>query len=293
MNYRIYRILFSLILIILFLPGISFALSSRGELVDYYLLDLGQSIAAGIKNEGLPYLYDQKNHNRRRGVIMAHGFSAYPTELKKLAKFLADRGFVVYGVRLAGHGISPEAMMHTTREDWYASVEDVYNVMKKSIPKIYVVGASMGGNLALKLAAEKNLYGVVTVSAPVGLQDERVKWAQKAIPIANFLRINIGYEYWGEKWVKKKNYEKYPRASVYELLELIDEVKADLPKVTEPVLVLQGKNDDTVVPNSAEYIYSNLGSEIKYLHYVDAGHVDYVYKWNKPIYYKILRFLKR
>ncbi|MBU0686786.1 MAG: alpha/beta fold hydrolase [Candidatus Margulisbacteria bacterium] len=290
---RFPKTLLCFLLIVILFQGASFASASRSPLAEYFIQDVGSSIAKGVDPQHLSFFYDQKNHKNRRGVILIHGFTAYPVEVRKLGKFLASNGFVVYGVRLPGHGIAPEAMLDTNWKDWVESVEDVYQAMKKSMGKVYLVGTSTGGIIALDIAAKEKVDGIVCVSAPIELQNKYADLARTLVPAANFLGINAGYEYWGDLWIPEKNYEKYPRKNVLELLELIDDVKENMPKVTAPILILQATRDRIVNPSSAEYIYKHVGSKVKYLQYVDARHVDYVYQWNQPVYNKILRFLKR
>ena len=89
------------------------------------------------------------------GVLLIHGFTGLPAELVMMGRYLQQRGCTVLGVRLAGHGTTVEDMSHMTAEDWLDSVRDGYAVLRGSCEHIFVAGHSMGGLLALLLAAEK------------------------------------------------------------------------------------------------------------------------------------------
>ena len=58
------------------------------------------------------------------------------------------------------------------------------------------------------------------------------------------------------------------------VLELIDNVKELLPQVTKPILLIQSKIEHTVKPESAEYVYENVSSVDKSLHWLEeSGHI--------------------
>jgi len=48
------------------------------------------------------------------GCLLVHGFSGSPPEMQPMGDYLAGKGLTVLGVRLAGHGTSPEDMATTT-----------------------------------------------------------------------------------------------------------------------------------------------------------------------------------
>ncbi len=105
------------------------------------------------------------------GVLLIHGFTGSPAELLLLGKFLNRAGFTVLGVRLAGHGTNELNLMKTTNEDWFNSVLDGYKMLGGFCEKVFVAGHSMGGLLALKLAAFFNVEKIVTLSAPIFIEN--------------------------------------------------------------------------------------------------------------------------
>lgn len=73
------------------------------------------------------------------------------------------------GVRLKGHGSSPYALRDQSREDWYVSVRQGFEILKAHCRQIVVTGFSTGGALALKLAAENHpeILGVSAAAVPL------------------------------------------------------------------------------------------------------------------------------
>jgi carboxylesterase len=106
----------------------------------------------------------------RSGVLLIHGLTGTPTEMRLVAKGLNRNGFTVYGMQLAGHCGSEEDLLKTGWRDWYASVCEAADRLRKDVDHMFVAGLSMGALLALKLAADRpdqvdglGLYGTTFV----------------------------------------------------------------------------------------------------------------------------------
>lgn len=93
------------------------------------------------------------------GVLLVHGLTDSPYNLRAIGRFLADNGYYVIGLRLPGHGTVPGALLKVSWKDWYATVQfGTKMVLRKTenIPnsKFYVVGFSTGGALTLRYVLE-------------------------------------------------------------------------------------------------------------------------------------------
>ena len=66
---------------------------------------------------------------------------------------------------------------------------------------------------------------------------------------------------------KRTVYDSMPLSSVLELEKLISSLQ--LQKITEPMLILQSENDNTILLESAEVIYSSIKSEDKRLIFLE------------------------
>ena len=83
------------------------------------------------------------------GVLLAHGFTGAPKEMRWMGEYLAQEGYPCLGVRLAGHATCPEDMIRSTHADWLASVEDGYHLLRGVCEQVVLAGLSMGGVLSL------------------------------------------------------------------------------------------------------------------------------------------------
>ena len=206
------------------------------------------------------------------GILLIHGFTGSPSEMRYLGEFLSDKGYTVKGVLLKGHGTSIKDMAKSGYRDWIASAEQGYQELSAQCSEVFVVGFSMGGALALHLAQKKDIKGIVSLSTPIRILNRQYYIAM----LVKYLKFITGRQ---QKLVKQKDpfiisYDKTPLKSIIDFLQLINLVKADMHKVEQPILIMQSYGDGTVHPSSANYIYKRIGSTDKsiiFLH--NSGHV--------------------
>ncbi|HIU64502.1 MAG TPA: alpha/beta fold hydrolase [Candidatus Avacidaminococcus intestinavium] len=228
----------------------------------------------------------------KQGVLLIHGYTGSPAELKLLGEFLYQAGYSVLGVRLPGHGTTPEELNSTTWHDWYAKVMECYLEIQKDCREVSVIGLSMGALLAMKLASEQKIDKAVFLSAPIYIYDKR-------IPLV-FLAKNF------IKWIKKGKrsysvpeqynvaYSVMPLKALDSLLRLIKHIKKDvLKKITRPCLIIQSKKEHTVRPESADYIFQKIRSKQKKLLWVEqGGHILTLSDERKQVFFSIKQFLE-
>lgn len=229
----------------------------------------------------------------KRGVLLVHGFTGTPAEMFLLGKHLNEQGYTVLAPRLCGHGTNLEEMAKTDWVNWYHSVCDGYHLLKSICEEIDVVGMSMGGILSLKLAMENKLNKVVTLSAPIHITN-------RGVDLLPPIEECVG------KYVPKKRrkfsdeaqqycitYDRTPIACVHHLLHIIKLVSVQLGELKNRLLVVQSINDHTVIPDSANFIYDNAGSEKKELLWLEeSGHLVTLDKEREKVFEKIVNFLK-
>jgi carboxylesterase len=184
-------------------------------------------------------------------------------------------------------------------EDWAKEAEHALDALSRDYMHVFIAGLSMGGLLALHLAATQKqapIRGIVTMAAPAAINDARarlVKFARFVMPYyyplkgANFndpsfraglqKRMGDGVQAnLDDPRVQKEiaNSIKIPLGAIHELMELNALVMRDLPHVNVPALLFQGKLDEVVVPASVEAIAAGLGSQNKRVVWLNhSGHV--------------------
>src|SRR5260221_3656570 len=103
------------------------------------------------------------------GVLLCHGFTGSPQSLRPWAEYLAEAGLSVWLPRLPGHGTTWQGMEHTRWEDLYAELDRAFDELRAHSVEIFVMGLSMGGCLALRLAELRGpaISGLVIVNPSV------------------------------------------------------------------------------------------------------------------------------
>ncbi len=205
--------------------------------------------------------------------LLIHGFTASPQEMRGLGQYLHAQGYTVLGVRLAGHATTPGDMAHMRWEDWVASTEDGWHLLRSAgFERIVVVGLSMGGAIALLLASYLPAQGVVSMAAPYEIH---VPWRERFWAIFRpLVPKKPGKVFSPEGFVGRVAYPVMPARSVFELEILLHTLRQALPRVTVPALVMHSVNDDFVLPSNAEAIFAALGSPQKRLVWVEnSSHV--------------------
>ncbi|MFC5487692.1 alpha/beta hydrolase [Dokdonella soli] len=91
----------------------------------------------------------------RSGVLLIHGLTGTPTEMRFVGNGLHRAGFSVLGMQLAGHCGDEADLLATGWQDWYASVVEAADRLREQVDHLFVAGLSMGAVLALKLAIDR------------------------------------------------------------------------------------------------------------------------------------------
>ncbi len=179
----------------------------------------------------------------RTGVLLVHGFTGTPNEMRWLGGRVAADGRTVLGPRLAGHATSPEDMRPTRWPQWYASTLDAYRQLRAECDRVFAVGLSMGGMLALHLSVRETVDGLVMLAAPAHIRDWR---------ITAFRPFQRWIPYWPTGGIAYTDaelgdghlvYDRYPTGCVVSLLDLTGVVRADLPRATAPSLLVFSRAD--------------------------------------------------
>ena len=203
------------------------------------------------------------------GVLLIHGFTGSPGEIKPLGEYLAKKGFHVRAVLLPGHCTSPEDLEKTTWEDWAKKVREEYHAFSSELnAPVFVSGLSLGGALTLYLAeVEKDIPAIAPLAAPVKLP-AIVKLAPLILKFERFIkaRPKVKYE------IKHYFYDKIPVKSVIEVVKIVNFVRENLKKIISPTLIVQGLKDETISPDNARIIYNNISSEIKEILWLKNTH---------------------
>ena len=210
------------------------------------------------------------------GVLLIHGFTGSPPEMRGMGEYLATQGLTVLGVRLAGHGTTPEDLACTSWHDWVASCEDGLRQLRTRCETVFVGGLSMGGVLTLHLAAHHPIAGAIVMAAPIYLTGD---WRIIFVPVLQHIirwYVPKGAPDARELLVSQRiwSYDRIPGRAIGHLFTLMKQTRRLLPRITVPILIMQGLHDRTVPVDCAQEIYERVGSRDKQLlWFPESGHI--------------------
>jgi carboxylesterase len=251
----------------------------------------------------------------RRGVLLIHGLTGTPMEMRLLGKGLNNAGYTVHGMQLAGHCGSVDDLLATGWRDWYASVERAADALLEKVDHLFVGGLSMGALLALKLAAERpaQVAGVGVYGATFRYDGWSIPWSARLSFVLPLLkRLGIGRE---RAFLEQPPYglrdERLraqisaamhsgdstiagllgnPWHSLADLYQLAAAVRRQLPQVTSPCLVAHASEDDVASVRNAELVMENVSAPAELLLLKNSYHMITIDKERRVLIDRSARF---
>ncbi|MBF4767269.1 alpha/beta fold hydrolase [Nocardioides agariphilus] len=197
---------------------------------------------------------------RRVGVLLSHGITGNPTSMTPWGRHLADQGYAVEVPLLPGHGTTWEDANKTTWADWYGRITEVFDKLSAEVDSVVVGGLSMGGAVALRLAADRGdqVAGVVVVNPALASRRKDLlalpllKHVVGGFPaIGNDIKKPGGNEY---------PYPKTPLKALHTFVQQWKPLIADLPRITQPLLIFRSADDHVVDSSSVPIITGRVSS---------------------------------
>lgn len=225
------------------------------------------------------------------GALLIHGFMGTPAELRPLANRLAATGLTVHAPLLPGFGRHVADLPHQTHADWLTATRRAWTAQRRFHEPSILVGFSMGGALALQLAAEVHPELLVLVAPFTRFAQTTANWAMPLMAAlglkfrpfakadfsdeavqADLSRIAPGIDLSDPATAQLLRDEvAIPTRTLEQLRRLGRAAAKAAPAVRCPTLVLQGTEDDTVLPADTRRMLSHIGGPLKYIE-LPAGH---------------------
>ncbi len=209
------------------------------------------------------------------GVLLIHGFTGSPPEMRPVGDYLNARGLTVSAPLLPGHGTDVDDMNRRRWSEWTAHVERALSDLQSRCSTVFVGGLSMGALLTLHLGAHHpEIAGLMTYSPAVLV-------ASKLIYLTPVLKYLISKRSAaGESGLTDHDadsriwcYEEQPLRAAHEFLKLQRVVRRLLPVVKQPLRIIQSTGDAIIDPRCGQILYDEAGStdkELVWLH--NSGH---------------------
>jgi esterase/lipase len=194
------------------------------------------------------------------GVLLLHGFTGTPMSLRPWGEHLAAEGFAVRCPLLPGHGTRWQDCNASTEEQWVAAVSEAYEKLAAECERVVVAGLSMGGTLAIRLAElrQDDLAGLILVNPSLLTQ----RLDAKLVPLLARLTpswVPIGSDI-KKPGITELAYDRLPTRAMLALRRLWAQTRADLARVSVPVLAFRSVTDHIVEPVSTEVFLAGISS---------------------------------
>ena len=194
------------------------------------------------------------------GVVVVHGFTGSPKSMRPWAEHLAQAGLTVRLPRLPGHGSHWRDMAVTRWDDWYAAVDVAFTELSGRCSHVFVMGLSMGGALCLRLAENHGgaVSGIVLVNPAVHSENKAMLLLpvlKSVVPTLPGVINDIA-----KPGQDEGGYERMPLKPLYSMNQGWSQVKADIAKVDQPLLVFHSPRDHVVEPSNTAWILGHVSS---------------------------------
>ncbi|MGV1005085.1 MAG: alpha/beta hydrolase [Candidatus Nanopelagicales bacterium] len=191
-------------------------------------------------------------------TLLIHGFTSTPQSMRPWGRYLGERGYTVRIPRLPGHGTSWREANLTTWEDWYAEVDRVFGELHAD-HRVFVLGQSMGGTLALRLAEQRpsELAGLILANPSVHTENKLSK-ATAAVSRVSPIWVNIAGDVKKIGAEPELAYNRMPLRAFVSLQRLWPLVKADIARIVAPTLLFNSTVDHVVEPSNGDWVAANL-----------------------------------
>jgi len=237
-----------------------------------------------------------------RAVILIHGLTGTPNEMRFLAWFFNSHGYTVACPRLANHGQPLAVLQATPWREFYSSVSAAFRKVRPDHTQVFACGLSMGALLALLLAEEHGdgVDGVSCLSPTLFYDGWNVPWYHFLLHLAPWSGIENHLFFKEEPPYGLKNerirervhqffssadlkdmravdqygYPFFPVRLLSELRRLVRHLRSRLGRVGSPCQIIQARHDDMSSVRNALFIYERVASAMKEIVYLeDSYHV--------------------
>jgi len=254
----------------------------------------------------------------RTGILLIHGLTGTPNEMRGIARTFHQKGYSVLGVQLAGHCGNIEDLVQTRWEDWFESVCIAADQLRQDTDEIFVAGLSMGALLALKYASSHQVSGVISYSPTFQYDGWSIpRWSKFLAPVVlptvfklNICRHNtfdeaepygIQNESLRSRIVKAMNsgdsgeagLPGNPWHSLYQLQRLSRNVRQNLKHITAPSLSLHAFDDDIAHRRNSQLVYDHVSGSKKLIWLYRSYHMITIDNDRKQVIDESLLFIQQ
>ena len=195
------------------------------------------------------------------GVLVLHGLTGTTSSVIDIARLCAAKGYSVSLPRLPGHGTSVEDMMTTSWVDWSGAALGAYDELAATCERVAIVGLSVGGGLAVHVAANRRDVVALVFINPY-LKHPGPEWDeldQGMLDAGVLTYDSVGSDV-KKEGVVETSYDQTPIGPALSWLKAVPQVNDELSSISAPSLLFTSTIDHVVeVDNGDELVQKSNG----------------------------------
>ncbi|CAH2896915.1 alpha/beta fold hydrolase [Paraburkholderia strydomiana] len=223
-------------------------------------------------------------------VLLLHGLSSSPLEMRYLGRFLRDEGFTVCAPVLNGYSAGTGG---ETMEQWLDAATSEFDALAARFDRVSICGLSMGAALALALAHRRpQAQAVVLLSLTLAYNGWAIPWYRFLLGWAYYTPLRSRWQYresepYGlrnealrakiARSMQRSNFSEVGPSTIalpalHEASRLASLVRSQIRGIRNDCLVIHAIDDETSSPRTAQSAALALGSTFLRTIYLDDSY---------------------
>jgi carboxylesterase len=211
-------------------------------------------------------------------VLLLHGLSSSPLELRFIARFLGDEGFTTHTPELPGYSAGTG---HLAMEQWISAAVSEFDALAARYRHVSICGLSMGATLAAAVAHQRpDARALLLLSITLDYDGWAIPWYHFLVDWCYYTPLRSRYKYrehepYGLKnealrskiarAMQKSGISEVGAASIampalHEASRLASLVKRITNEISSDCLIIHAIDDETSSPHNAEFMGANVGA---------------------------------
>jgi carboxylesterase len=223
--------------------------------------------------DAIPQFYPAQVGQRAKGIVVClHGFTGTAYETRPIAEACAQKGLDAVTLLLPGHGYGEPTTQRRqfariTAEGLLTATRQILQQAHQHYQRVGIFGLSMGGAIALQMAAEQRVDACAVAAAALRLPTK----AEILIPLLSWAKFTLSSELTQDFYLPC--YDFYHSRALRALWQVSLQARANLTHITCPVYAAHSHHDTTIPPVVMQQMQRDISTLKAAVWLDDSNHV--------------------